>query len=99
MGGDRGERSVELHTLAQLALTCCCDATCRPGALPTAAAPLLPPPPPPRSFKQESKQRTAVLRKLDFVDAAGQVLIKGRAACEIDTAGGWAEGWDGWAGG
>lgn len=53
----------------------------------------LPPPyvplPPARSFKQESKHRSAVLRKLGFIEADGSVTLKGRAACEIDTAGGW----------
>ncbi|KAL4421012.1 hypothetical protein ABPG77_008849 [Micractinium sp. CCAP 211/92] len=38
------------------------------------------------SFRQESKQRTAVLRKLGHVAPDGMVLLKGRAACEIDTA-------------
>lgn len=43
-----------------------------------------------RSFKQESRHRTAVLRKLGHVAPDGTVLLKGRAACEIDTAGGHA---------
>ncbi|KAL4452733.1 hypothetical protein ABPG75_008395 [Micractinium tetrahymenae] len=38
------------------------------------------------SFKQESRQRTAVLRKLGHVGPDGTVQLKGRAACEIDTA-------------
>lgn len=38
------------------------------------------------SFREESKARLAVLRKLGHVAADGTVLLKGRAACEIDTA-------------
>ncbi|KAI7838418.1 hypothetical protein COHA_007790 [Chlorella ohadii] len=38
------------------------------------------------SFKHESTHRSAALRKLGFIDAEGQVTLKGRAACEIDTA-------------
>ena len=45
-----------------------------------------------RSFKEESRSRTAALRKLGFIDGEGAVTLKGRAACEIDTAGGCAGG-------
>ncbi|EFN51423.1 hypothetical protein CHLNCDRAFT_28067, partial [Chlorella variabilis] len=38
------------------------------------------------SFKLESRQRSAVLRKLGFIDAGGMVQPKGRVACEIDAA-------------
>jgi len=38
------------------------------------------------TFKQEAKRRQAVLRRLQHVDEHGTVLLKGRAACEIDTA-------------
>ncbi|PRW61094.1 superkiller viralicidic activity 2-like 2 isoform A [Chlorella sorokiniana] len=38
------------------------------------------------SFKQESRHRSAVLRKLGHIDADGAVTLKGQAACEIDTA-------------
>lgn len=51
-----------------------------------------------RSFKVESKHRTEVLRKLGFIDGQGNVTVKGRAACEIDTAGGRGGGWGGWGG-
>lgn len=33
-----------------------------------------------------------MLRKLGFVDAKGAVTLKGRAACEVDTAGVWNRG-------
>lgn len=36
-------------------------------------------------FKQEAKSRMAVLHKLKHINAEGTVLLKGRAACEIDT--------------
>lgn len=36
-------------------------------------------------FKQEAKARMSVLQKLKHIDADGTVLLKGRAACEIDT--------------
>uniref|UniRef100_A0ABQ7GPW6 HUA enhancer 2 n=1 Tax=Dunaliella salina TaxID=3046 RepID=A0ABQ7GPW6_DUNSA len=38
------------------------------------------------AFKEEAKQRTAVLKRLGHVDEEGVVLLKGQAACEIDTA-------------
>eukprot|EP00891_Asterochloris_glomerata_P002642 jgi/Astpho2/2642/fgenesh1_pm.00049_%23_6_t len=38
------------------------------------------------SFRTEAKARTAVLRKLGMIDGEGVVQIKGKAACEIDTA-------------
>lgn len=38
------------------------------------------------SFREESKSRMAVLRKLGHISADGTVQLKGRAACEIDTA-------------
>lgn len=38
------------------------------------------------SFREESKARLKVLQKLGHVSADGTVLLKGRAACEIDTA-------------
>jgi hypothetical protein len=38
------------------------------------------------SFREESKARLQVLRRLGHVAADGTVLLKGRAACEIDTA-------------
>ncbi|KIY91262.1 hypothetical protein MNEG_16703 [Monoraphidium neglectum] len=34
---------------------------------------------------EESRHRTAVMRKLGFVDDSGVVLLKGRAAACIDT--------------
>jgi hypothetical protein len=36
-------------------------------------------------FKDESKARMQVLQKLGHIDKDGTVLLKGRAACEIDT--------------
>jgi ATP-dependent RNA helicase DOB1 len=36
-------------------------------------------------FKQEAKARMSVLQKLNHINAEGTVLLKGRAACEIDT--------------
>lgn len=39
-----------------------------------------------RSFQEEAKNRGTVLRKLGHVDAEGVVTLKGRAACEVDTA-------------
>lgn len=36
-------------------------------------------------FKQEAKARMMVLQKLNHINAEGTVLLKGRAACEIDT--------------
>eukprot|EP00775_Hariotina_reticulata_P007858 gene7858-8054_t len=38
------------------------------------------------SFREESKARMTVLRKLGHISADGTVQLKGRAACEIDTA-------------
>ncbi|KAK9838518.1 hypothetical protein WJX81_004706 [Elliptochloris bilobata] len=38
------------------------------------------------NFRMEAKRRTAVLRRLGHVTEAGLVTLKGRAACEIDTA-------------
>jgi hypothetical protein len=38
------------------------------------------------SFREESKARLQVLRRLGHVAGDGTVLLKGRAACEIDTA-------------
>lgn len=38
------------------------------------------------SFRDEAKCRVAVLRKLGHVNAEGVVQLKGKAACEIDTA-------------
>jgi uncharacterized membrane protein YhfC len=38
------------------------------------------------SFREESRARLQVLRRLGHVAADGTVLLKGRAACEIDTA-------------
>ena len=37
-------------------------------------------------FKRELKSRSEVLRRLEHIDAEGVVQLKGRAACEIDTA-------------
>lgn len=36
-------------------------------------------------FKQEAKARMSVLQKLNHINKEGTVLLKGRAACEIDT--------------
>jgi ATP-dependent RNA helicase DOB1 len=36
--------------------------------------------------REEVRQRTAVLRRLGHLDEEGVVTLKGRAACEIDTA-------------
>ena len=36
-------------------------------------------------FREELQSRSAVLRRLGHIDAAGIVQLKGRAACEIDT--------------
>jgi len=38
------------------------------------------------NFRAEAKQRLAVLAKLGHVDEDGVVTLKGRAACEVDTA-------------
>ena len=38
------------------------------------------------TFHSEAQRRTAVLTRLGHVDASGIVTLKGRAACEIDTA-------------
>jgi hypothetical protein len=39
------------------------------------------------SFREERRARLTVLRRLGHVSASdGTVLLKGRAACEIDTA-------------
>ncbi|MEW5305305.1 MAG: hypothetical protein WDW36_007855 [Sanguina aurantia] len=38
------------------------------------------------AFRREAKNRTAVLRRLGHVSEEGVVTLKGRAACEIDTA-------------
>ncbi|EFJ40622.1 hypothetical protein VOLCADRAFT_121704 [Volvox carteri f. nagariensis] len=38
------------------------------------------------AFKEEAACRTAVLRRLGHIDAEGVMTLKGRAACEIDTA-------------
>lgn len=37
-------------------------------------------------LREEARARTAVLRRLGHVDEESVVLLKGRAACEIDTA-------------
>lgn len=37
-------------------------------------------------FREEVKSRMAVLGRLGHIDKDGMVLLKGRAACEIDTA-------------
>jgi len=37
-------------------------------------------------FRKELHSRSAVLRRLGHLDAAGVVQLKGRAACQIDTA-------------
>ena len=36
-------------------------------------------------IKQEAKARMSVPQKLSHINAEGTVLLKGRAACEIDT--------------
>lgn len=38
------------------------------------------------SFRDEARHRGAVLRKLGYVDGEGVVTLKGRVACEINTA-------------
>lgn len=38
------------------------------------------------AFRTEAKQREAVLRRLGHLNEDGVVTLKGRAACEIDTA-------------
>lgn len=38
------------------------------------------------NFRSETKARSQVLRKLGMIDDEGLVTLKGRAACEIDTA-------------
>lgn len=38
------------------------------------------------NFRAETKSRSQVLRKLGMIDGEGMVTLKGRAACEIDTA-------------
>ncbi|KAL6759568.1 HUA enhancer 2 [Haematococcus lacustris] len=37
-------------------------------------------------FREEARNRTAVLKRLGHLDEEGIVVLKGRAACEIDTA-------------
>ena len=37
-------------------------------------------------FNREIKLRSAVLQKLGHIDSSGVLQLKGRAACEIDTA-------------
>eukprot|EP00877_Chromochloris_zofingiensis_P012614 jgi/Chrzof1/7606/Cz02g30010.t1 len=38
------------------------------------------------SFREESKARAAVLKRLGHITDDNVVLLKGRAACELDTA-------------
>lgn len=85
MGG--GGRECLRGTACKAAAAACPDAR----ALHNRATRPRPAPPAchtPCSFAEESRNRSAALRKLGFVDGQGSVTLKGRAACEIDTAGG-----------